>query len=382
MTALQTGYQFTGAIPYYVVGTLVVSSIILELGPVLTGLILAGRIGARYAAELGTMRVTEQIDALESLGRSPASHLVIPRVLAGLIMIPALTVLANLSGVLSGWISVKAVLPVTDADFIYGAQYYWRPWDAYYSIIKAFFFAGSITVIACYMGFNTQQGAEGVGRSTTTAVVTSSVLILVLDTVLTGCCSTNDRAPRPAQGIRETGGPGPGRLRSARGRDRRVDGPFRHRQERLLKHIIGLIKPDSGTVMWMARTEHAQAEGASEMRSHIGYVFQNGALFDSMTCSRTFAWEVTDEANTPISILPGADHRVPPLVNLSPRRREVPGAALRRDAETGGIARAIAGRRSTCCTTSPPPASTRSTRTSSTAWCNASITSWGSPASW
>jgi phospholipid/cholesterol/gamma-HCH transport system permease protein len=185
VTALQTGYQFTGSIPYYVVGTLVVSSIVLELGPVLTALILAGRIGARYAAELGTMRVTEQIDALESLGRSPASHLVIPRVLAGLIMIPALTVLANLSGVLSGWISVKAVLPVTDADFIYGAQYYWRPWDAYYSIIKAFFFAGSITVIACYMGFNTQQGAEGVGRSTTTAVVTSSILILVLDTVLT-----------------------------------------------------------------------------------------------------------------------------------------------------------------------------------------------------
>jgi phospholipid/cholesterol/gamma-HCH transport system permease protein len=155
VTALQTGYQFTGSIPYYVVGTLVVSSIILELGPVLTALILAGRIGARYAAELGTMRVTEQIDALESLGRSPASHLVIPRVLA------------------------------TDADFIYGAQYYWRPWDAWYSVIKAFFFAGSITVIACYMGFNTQQGAEGVGRSTTTAVVTSSVLILVLDTVLT-----------------------------------------------------------------------------------------------------------------------------------------------------------------------------------------------------
>jgi phospholipid/cholesterol/gamma-HCH transport system permease protein len=182
VTALQTGYQFTGSIPYYVVGTLVVSSIILELGPVLTALILAGRIGARYAAEL---RVTEQIDALESLGRSPASHLVIPRVLAGLIMIPALTVLANLSGVLSGWISVKAVLPVTDADFIYGAQYYWRPWDAYYSVIKAFFFAGSITIISCYMGFNTQQGAEGVGRSTTTAVVTSSVLILVLDTVLT-----------------------------------------------------------------------------------------------------------------------------------------------------------------------------------------------------
>jgi phospholipid/cholesterol/gamma-HCH transport system permease protein len=185
VTALQTGYQFTGSIPYYVVGTLVVSSIILELGPVLTALILSGRIGARYAAELGTMRVTEQIDALESLGRSPASHLVLPRVIAGFIMIPALTVFANLSGVVAGWLSVKAVLPVTDADFVYGAQYYYRPFDAYYSLIKAFFFAGAITTISCYMGFNTQQGAEGVGKSTTTAVVASSVLILVLDVVIT-----------------------------------------------------------------------------------------------------------------------------------------------------------------------------------------------------
>jgi len=186
VTALQTGYQFTGRqLPYYVVGTLVVSSIVLELGPVLTALILAGRIGARYAAELGTMRVTEQIDALESLGRSPSSHLVVPRVLAGLIMIPTLTILANVTGILAGWISVKLVLPVKDADFTYGAQSYWRPWDAWYSVIKSFFFAGSITVISCYMGFSTQQGAEGVGKSTTGAVVISSVLILLLDTVLT-----------------------------------------------------------------------------------------------------------------------------------------------------------------------------------------------------
>ena len=185
VTALQTGYQFTGSIPLYVVGTLVTSSIILELGPVLTALILAGRIGARYAAELGTMRVTEQIDALESLGRSPASHLVVPRVVAGFIMMPALTVMANAAGIAAGWISVKMVLPVTDADFLYGAQSYWRPWDAWYSLIKSFFFAGSITIIACYMGFNTQQGAEGVGKSTTGAVVTSSILILLLDVVLT-----------------------------------------------------------------------------------------------------------------------------------------------------------------------------------------------------
>jgi phospholipid/cholesterol/gamma-HCH transport system permease protein len=185
VTSLQARYQFTGTIPIYYLAGVIVESIVLELGPVLTGLILAGRIGARYAAELGTMRVTEQIDALESLGRSPSSHLIIPRVIAGLLMIPALTVFADVMGIASGWFSMKLVLPITDADFAYGARTFWRSFDATYSVIKAFFFAGCITIISCYMGFNTQQGAEGVGRSTTGAVVSSSVLILLLDVLLT-----------------------------------------------------------------------------------------------------------------------------------------------------------------------------------------------------
>jgi phospholipid/cholesterol/gamma-HCH transport system permease protein len=109
---------------------------------------------------------------------------VVPRIVAGFIMIPSLTVLANITGVLAGWWSVTAVLPVTNADFIYGAQIYYRPFDAYYSIIKSFFFAGAITSISCFMGFNTKQGAEGVGKSTTTAVVASSVFILLLDAVI------------------------------------------------------------------------------------------------------------------------------------------------------------------------------------------------------
>jgi phospholipid/cholesterol/gamma-HCH transport system permease protein len=184
VTALQARYQFTGTIPIYYLAGVIVESIVLELGPVLTALVLAGRIGARYAAELGTMRVTEQIDALESLGRSPGSHLIVPRVVAGLIMIPVLTVLADVMGIGAGWFCMKLVLPISDADFAYGARSFWRSFDATYSVIKAFFFAGSITVISCYMGFNTQQGAEGVGRSTTGAVVSSSVLILLLDVML------------------------------------------------------------------------------------------------------------------------------------------------------------------------------------------------------
>src|SRR5712691_5792267 len=184
VTSLQAGYQFTGTVPLYVYGAVIAESIILELGPVLTGLILAGRIGARYAAELGTMRVTEQIDALESLGRSPVSHLIIPRVLAGMLVIPALVMFANVVGFAAGWIAAKSSIGITNADFIYGARYYFRPFDLWYSMIKAFFFAAAVTLIPCYIGYHTQQGAEGVGRSTTVAVVASSVTILFLDTLL------------------------------------------------------------------------------------------------------------------------------------------------------------------------------------------------------
>src|SRR6058998_2893267 len=100
VTSLQTGYQFTGALPLYYAGAVISESMILELGPVLTALILAGRIGARYAAELGTMRVTEQIDALESLGRSPISHHLLPRVIAGILLVSVLTMLANATGII------------------------------------------------------------------------------------------------------------------------------------------------------------------------------------------------------------------------------------------------------------------------------------------
>lgn len=184
VTAFQAGYQWRSSLPVYILGSLIVETIVLELGPVLIGLVLAGRIGARYAAELGTMRVTEQIDALESLGRSPASHLIIPRVLASTLVLPILVVIADVVAVGAGWIGVRAVLPISDWDFRYGAQYFWRPFDAYYSMVKAVSFGFAIGLISCYMGFNTQQGAEGVGRSTTAAVVTSSVIVLLLNVML------------------------------------------------------------------------------------------------------------------------------------------------------------------------------------------------------
>jgi phospholipid/cholesterol/gamma-HCH transport system permease protein len=185
VTSLQAGYQFTGQLPLYVAGGIISESMILELGPVLTGLILAGRIGARYAAELGSMRVTEQIDALESLGRSPVTHLLLPRIIGGLVAIPVLVMLANAFGIVVGYITAQGSLGLTYADFEFGARYFFRPLDLWYSLIKSFAFAGSVTIIPCYIGFNTQQGAEGVGRATTQAVVAASVTVLLLDTILT-----------------------------------------------------------------------------------------------------------------------------------------------------------------------------------------------------
>lgn len=184
VVSLQAGYQFTGSIPAYFYGGVIVETIILEMAPVLTALILAGRIGARFAAELGTMRVTEQIDALESLGRSSVSHLVLPRVVAGTLMLPVLVVFGDVIGISAGYIASKGALQMTSADFVYGAQYFFKPWDLWYSMIKCYCFGLAITVVPCYMGFSTKQGAEGVGRATTTAVVSASVLILFLDAVL------------------------------------------------------------------------------------------------------------------------------------------------------------------------------------------------------
>ncbi len=184
VSALQAGYQLTAGVPLYFAAGVVVSTIILELGPVLTALILAGRIGARYAAELGTMRVTEQIDALESLGRSSVSHVLLPRVVAATMMLPVLTIFANLTGVAAGWVASLTSLGMSNSDFVYGAQFFFKPFYMWYSLIKSFFFGLAIAIVPCYVGFNTSQGAEGVGRSTTGAVVSASVLILFLNAIL------------------------------------------------------------------------------------------------------------------------------------------------------------------------------------------------------
>jgi phospholipid/cholesterol/gamma-HCH transport system permease protein len=179
--ALQASYTFTGAIPMYFVGALVGKTMILELGPVLTGLALSGRVGANIAAELGTMRVSEQIDALETLAYNPMAYLVVPRVLAGILMFPILVSFANMIGITAGWITAINLLDMSSQEFVRGLRVFYDPFDITYSLIKTASFGLTVTMIGCFQGFTTQGGAEGVGIATTRAVVISSMLILVLD---------------------------------------------------------------------------------------------------------------------------------------------------------------------------------------------------------
>ena len=179
--ALQASYTFTGAIPLYFVGTLVGKTMILELGPVLTGLALSGRVGANIAAQLGTMRVSEQIDALETLAYNPAAYLVVPRILAGILMFPVIVMFANVVGIVAGWITAMNLLGMSSADFVHGLRLFYEPFDITFSLIKMTSFGLIVTAVGCFNGFETKGGAEGVGVSTTRAVVTSSMLILVFD---------------------------------------------------------------------------------------------------------------------------------------------------------------------------------------------------------
>jgi len=182
--ALQASYTFTGAIPLYFVGTLVGKTMILELGPVLTGLSLSGRVGANIAAELGTMRVTEQVDALETLAYDPIAYLVVPRVLAGAIMFPMVVLMANAMGIAAGWATSLSLLDMSSPEFLKGLRLFFRSWDVWFSVIKSVTFGITVTSVGCFFGLHTTGGAEGVGRSTTRSVVASSMIILVLDAFL------------------------------------------------------------------------------------------------------------------------------------------------------------------------------------------------------
>jgi phospholipid/cholesterol/gamma-HCH transport system permease protein len=181
VTSQQGGYQFSGGIPLYVLGSVVTSSIVLELGPVLTAFVFISRVGARITAELGSMRVSEQIDALESLGRDPVRMLAAPRLLAGMFVVPLLVGIADTVGVYAGMLTARHTLHLGPESFFYGVRLYWHQFDMFYSLLKGAAFGFTIPLISAHMGLLTTGGAEGVGRSTNGAVVFMTIAILVMD---------------------------------------------------------------------------------------------------------------------------------------------------------------------------------------------------------
>ena len=182
VTSVQGAYQMTsGLFPKYNIGGIATESVVMELAPVITGLVLAGRVGANIAAEIGTMRVTEQIDALETLSYDPVAFLILPRVVAGVIMFPVLIIIADFFGIFGGLVACITTLDMNAYQFIKGAKAWFNPWDAQFGLIKAVCFGYAITSIACYFGYYTKGGAQGVGKATTSTVVASCVSILILD---------------------------------------------------------------------------------------------------------------------------------------------------------------------------------------------------------
>lgn len=179
---VQTAYQLeTPFIPKSIIGSIVAPSIMLELGAVIAGFILAGRVGARIAAELGTMRVSEQIDALEVMGLNSISFLILPRVLAGVIMFPVLYVTSCVIGIGTGIFVGHAGGFLSASEFLEGARQFFKILDPIMGLIKSVAFGFIITSISCYKGYYTVGGAVGVGDSTTEAAVQSCVFILIAD---------------------------------------------------------------------------------------------------------------------------------------------------------------------------------------------------------
>jgi len=181
VTSIQSSENFDQFVPPYMIGFVVEKAILRELSAVLTALVLAGRVGASIAAEIGTMRVTEQIDALETLAFNPISYLVVPRVIAGTIMFPVLTVFAALIGMTAGWLTSIGVMDVTTTEFFKGARQFADNKDFILPMAKSILFGFSITLISCYQGFNSKGGAEGVGSAATKAAVISCLSVLFLD---------------------------------------------------------------------------------------------------------------------------------------------------------------------------------------------------------
>jgi phospholipid/cholesterol/gamma-HCH transport system permease protein len=184
VAAWQAAYQLKGIAPLSFLGAATSRAIITELGPVLTGIVIAGRVGASIAAELGTMKVTEQIDALETMAISPIRYLAMPRFLAAIIMMPILVVFANFIAVIGAYLVSNYFLGVSSAVYFTSVKRFFEFSDFMGGVLKTITFGGVTSLMGCHIGFRTEGGAEGVGLATIRSFVMSAALILILDYLL------------------------------------------------------------------------------------------------------------------------------------------------------------------------------------------------------
>ncbi len=183
--ALQTYTGFARFSAEGAVSMVVLIAVTRELAPVMAGLMVAGRIGAAMAAELGTMRVTEQIDALSTLSTNPFKYLISPRILAGILMMPVLVLIGDVIGICGGYIIGVYKLDFNASSYLVNTWNFMEPMDVISGLVKASVFGFIITLLGCYNGYNSKGGAQGVGSATTNAVVSASILILIFNYILT-----------------------------------------------------------------------------------------------------------------------------------------------------------------------------------------------------
>lgn len=183
---IQAAFGFTSPlVPLYAVGFTTRESMLLEFCPTIVSLILAGKIGSNIASEIGAMRITEQIDALEIMGINSAGYLILPKVAGGVLILPFLIAISMFLGIFGGYVMGLATHACTSYEYIFGIQAFFEPWKLWYSFTKVIVFAYIITSVASYFGYYTQGGALEVGKSSTDAVVYSSILILIFNFLLT-----------------------------------------------------------------------------------------------------------------------------------------------------------------------------------------------------
>ncbi|MBN1159148.1 MAG: ABC transporter permease [Bacteroidales bacterium] len=183
---LQTRYNLESSwIPLYLIGLTARDTILLEFSSTMVGLILAGKVGSNIASEIGHMRITEQIDALEMMGINSASYLILPKILATMVFNPVLTIISMVVGIFGGWMACIVTGALSSSDYIYGIQYWFIPFYITYALVKTVVYAFIITSVTAFHGYYVQGGALEVGRCSTRGVVYSSILILLADVILT-----------------------------------------------------------------------------------------------------------------------------------------------------------------------------------------------------